>query len=81
MKNIEVYTIDNCSYCSAAKSLLAKKNLSFKEINITGDDAQREQLIKKTAHRTMPQIFIDGQFVGGYTELKEYLEHPESQLT
>lgn len=72
MDNIEVYTINNCGYCEAAKALL--KNLDFKEINITHDDDQKLALINKTGHRTMPQIFIDGQFIGGYNELKAFLK-------
>lgn len=75
MKNISVYTIDNCGYCDAAKTLLASLNLSYKEFNITNDDQARRDLILRTGHRTMPQIFIDDQFVGGYSELKEVLSH------
>lgn len=73
MKNIEVYTIDNCSYCAAAKNLLRERGLSFKEINIDGDQDKIKELINKTGHRTMPQIFIDGRFIGGFTELKANL--------
>lgn len=73
MKKIEVYTMDNCSYCDAAKNLLKSKSLEFKEINITNDDEKRFELVKKTNQRTMPQIFIDDQFIGGYTELKSHL--------
>jgi glutaredoxin 3 len=74
MENIEVYTINNCGYCEAAKALLNNKDLSFKEINIANDDAMKSELIAKTGHRTMPQIFIDGEFIGGYVELKEFLK-------
>lgn len=73
MKAIIVYTIDNCSYCEAAKALLLKKNLSFEEKNIAGDDTERKALIARTGHRTMPQIFIDDKFVGGYSELNIFL--------
>lgn len=78
MKNIEVYTINNCGYCDAAKSLLTSLNLAFKEFNISHDDNMRMELVKKTNHRTMPQIFIDGEFIGGYTELKEHLNNLNS---
>lgn len=74
MDNIEVYTINNCGYCEAAKALLKNLDLDFKEINITHDDDQKLALINKTGHRTMPQIFIDGQFIGGYNELKAFLK-------
>ena len=61
--------MNNCGDRDAAKSLLASYNLSFKEINITDDDQKRFDLVE-THHRTMPQIFIDGSFIGGYTELR-----------
>ncbi len=70
---IELYSINNCGYCEAAKSLLKSKNLEFTEININDDAQKRMELVEKTHHRTMPQIFIDGKFIGGYTELKEFL--------
>lgn len=78
MKNIKVYTINNCGYCDAAKSLLESLNLNFQEFNITNDDTDRRDLVTKTGHRTMPQIFIDDQFVGGYRELKEFLSKKSS---
>jgi glutaredoxin 3 len=74
MKNIEVYTINNCGFCEAAKSLLANRNLPFSEFNITDDNKGRIDLVERTHHRTMPQIFIEGQFIGGYTELKKHLQ-------
>lgn len=77
MKKIEVYTMNNCSYCEAAKSLLKSMDLPFTEFNVGDDHEKRLELVNKTGHRTMPQIFIDGQFVGGYRELKEYLSNEE----
>ena len=73
MKNISVYTINHCGYCDAAKSLLKSRNLAFKEFNLSDDEEARRDLVIKTGHRTMPQIFIDDQFIGGYRELKEFL--------
>jgi glutaredoxin 3 len=77
MKNISVYTINNCGYCEAAKSLLKSRGLAFQEINISDDDEARMDLVQKTGHRTMPQIFIDDHFVGGFQELKAYLDNIE----
>jgi glutaredoxin len=74
MKNIKVYTINNCGYCEAAKALLKSLKLDFFETNISHDEKARLDLVQKTGHRTMPQIFIDDQFVGGYQELKEHLK-------
>ena len=65
-----IYTINNCGYCTAAKNLLHKKGIEFIETNLTGRDDDIVELIKKTNHRTFPQIFITGQFIGGFNELK-----------
>lgn len=74
MEKIEVYTINNCGYCEAAKTLLNNKALPFKEININNNNQLKIDLINKTGHRTLPQIFIDGAFIGGYNELKQFLK-------
>lgn len=73
MAKFSVYTINNCPYCDAAKALLSSRELIYQEFNITNNDQARRDLVMKTGHRTMPQIFADDQFVGGYRELKEYL--------
>ncbi len=75
MKDIKVYTINNCGYCEAAKALLKSLNLSYQEINLTTDDEGRRDLVQNTGHRTMPQIFVDGEFVGGFMELKDFLSN------
>jgi len=67
---VEVYTTDYCPYCTRAKELLKHKGVDFQEIDVTGDDAAREALIKKSdGRKTVPQIFINGQGVGGFTDL------------
>ena len=78
MKNITIYTIDNCGYCEAAKALAKRHNLNVHEVNITKDNEARHELLKRTNHRTMPQIFIEDKFIGGYTELKAHLEKGRS---
>jgi glutaredoxin 3 len=52
-----------------AKRLLAKRGLAYEEIDVTGDHAKRAWLVATTRRRTVPQIFIDGESVGGYEEL------------
>jgi len=70
MAKIVLYVSGSCGYCRAAKALLEKKNIPFEEIDLTGDNAGREALVVKSGgRRTVPQIFIDGQGIGGYTEL------------
>ncbi|CAB3976501.1 glutaredoxin domain-containing protein [Candidatus Azoamicus ciliaticola] len=72
--NILIYTTQTCTYCNLAKNLLKEKKLQFTEINIETDLNIFKELIKKTSHKTVPQIFINEKFIGGYTELYEYLK-------
>ena len=66
---IEIYSKDWCPYCSKAKSLLKSKQLEYKEIDITSDPVQEEEMIQRANRRTVPQIFIDSESVGGYDDL------------
>ncbi len=60
-----------CGYCDAAKRLLARNNISYKEINIALEKNKMEEMIKKSnGKRTIPQIFFDEDHVGGYEELR-----------
>ena len=71
MKNITVYTGPMCSYCDAAKRLLNKKNIPFKEINIALEEGKMEEMLKKSnGMKTIPQIFIEDHHIGGYDELR-----------
>ena len=71
MKNITVYTGPMCSYCDAAKRLLNKKNIPFKEINIALEEDKMEEMLKKSnGMKTIPQIFIENYHIGGYDELR-----------
>jgi len=67
--NIKVYTWTVCPYCVRAKNLLKSKGVEFEEINLDGNDTEFEALKKKTGLKTVPQIFIEDQLVGGYTDL------------
>ena len=71
MKNVTVYMGPMCGYCDAAKRLLTKKNISYKEINIALEEDKMNEMIKKSnGKRTIPQIFIEDFHVGGYNELR-----------
>jgi glutaredoxin 3 len=65
--DILVYTKDNCPYCTKAKMFLAKKNLSYSEKKV-GVDLTSEEYRSKI-NSTVPAIFIDGNFIGGYDDL------------
>ena len=71
MKNVTVYMGPMCAFCDAAKRLLTKKNIPYKEINIAIDEDRREEMLKKSnGKKTIPQIFIEDYHVGGYVELR-----------
>ena len=71
MKNVTMYSGPACNFCEAAKRLLARNNVEYKEINIATEDGAIEEMIKKAnGKRTIPQIFFDDHHVGGYTELR-----------
>ena len=69
MARVEIYTSALCAYCMAAKNLLKLKGLDYVEIRIDTDPARRDEMVKLTQRRTVPQIFIAGQHVGGYDDL------------
>ncbi len=64
-----VYGTERCGYCRAAEELLRRRGIAFEPIDVTGDDARRGWLVERTTFRTVPQIFIDGEPIGGYEEL------------
>ena len=71
MKNVTVYMGPMCAFCDAAKRLLTKKNIPYKEINVALEEDKMEEMIKKSnGMRTVPQIFIDGQHIGGNDKLQ-----------
>lgn len=72
MKNILIYTTKTCPYCVMAKKLLEKHALPYTEIRVDLDEAQREIMIERSQRRTVPQIFIDEQSIGGYDDLCAY---------
>ena len=67
---IDIYTDMLCSYCALAKRLLKAKNISFHEIDVTSDSSARAEMRKRAeGQHTVPQIFINGQVIGGYTDM------------
>ncbi len=75
MPNIEIYTSPLCGYCHAAKRLLSRKGAEFTEIDVfVNADKKAEMIQRANGGRTVPQIFIDGQHIGGCDDLYE-LDH------
>lgn len=70
MSDIVIYTKDWCGYCRAAKQLLQQLGLGFREVDVTSDIATYKQMVQLADGRTsVPQIFVDGVGLGGYTDL------------
>lgn len=66
---VQVYSTTYCGFCVRAKQLLSRLQIPFQEIDVTEDDSKRQWLVTTTGQRTVPQIFIDGRAIGGFTEL------------
>jgi glutaredoxin 3 len=70
MPKVEIYTTFWCPYCARAKSLLDKKGVAYEEFDAPHGSEARSQAIERSGGRTtVPQIFIDGQAIGGSDEL------------
>jgi glutaredoxin 3 len=69
MKTVKIYTTPICPYCHRAKRLLDTKGVPYEEIDVSDDDQARMSLAERTGMRTVPQIFIGEQHVGGSDEL------------
>jgi glutaredoxin 3 len=65
-----MYTTMFCPYCSRARALFEKKGVAFTEIDLMEEPGRRDEMIRRAAGRsTVPQIFIDGEHIGGSDEL------------
>ena len=70
-----VWSKPNCPYCEQAKSLLSLKGIPFEVRTINGISWTKEHLLEQVPNaRSVPQIFINEAYIGGFTELKKYFE-------
>ena len=69
MNKVEIYTKGHCPYCHRAKALLDSKGVSYQEYEISTDRARQQEMSERSARRTVPQIFINGEHVGGSDDL------------
>ena len=70
MAEVELYTTTFCPYCSRARALLKRKGVAYTEIDINEEPARRDEMIQRAGGSTsVPQIFIDGEHIGGSDEL------------
>ena len=67
---VKIFTTLICPYCIRAKMLLKKKGIPYDEVDVGGDPSARAWLVQSTGgRRTVPQIFIKGESIGGFEEL------------
>jgi glutaredoxin 3 len=69
MAKIIIYSTEICPYCIRAKQLLDAKKISYQEIRVDLDSVKRQEMEQLSGRRTVPQIFINDQSIGGYDEL------------
>ncbi len=70
MPQVEMYTTMFCPYCARARALLQKKGVRFVDIDIGDEPGRRAEMIRRAGgRRTVPQIFINGEHIGGCDEL------------
>lgn len=70
MPPVRVYTTLICPYCIRAKMLLKQRQIPFEEIDVTGDHDARAWLVQATGRRTVPQIFVGDEPIGGFDDLR-----------
>ena len=66
-----MYTKSWCPYCERARALLKTKGVAFKEIDIESQPERREEMIRRSGRRTVPQIFVGSRYIGGSDDIYE----------
>jgi glutaredoxin 3 len=66
---VVIYVTEYCGFCRMAEGLLRRKGIAFEAVDVTHSDDARSWLVKTTGQRTVPQVFIHGRSIGGYSEL------------
>jgi glutaredoxin 3 len=70
MAQAEIYTTAICPYCVAAKNFLKNRGCDYSEVRIDREPGKLDEMLKRSdGRRSVPQIFINGEHVGGYDEL------------
>ena len=67
--SVKLYTAMRCPYCDMAKQFLQRKSITYQEIHVDNDPASRRQMIAISGQRSVPQIVINNEAIGGYTDL------------
>ncbi|MBL1319671.1 MAG: glutaredoxin 3 [Methylophaga sp.] len=69
MAKVEIYSTGICPYCTMAKQLFDRKGVEYTEVRVDLEPARRQEMMQKSRQRTVPQIFINNEAIGGYTDL------------
>jgi glutaredoxin 3 len=67
----QIYSKANCAYCVAAKNLLKSRGFDYEEILIDREPGKLEEMLARAQRRTVPQVFVNGEHIGGFEELAE----------
>ena len=68
MAKVQIYRTSYCPYCDMAERLFNQLGVEVQKIDVTEDPEERARLVKETGQRTVPQIFIDGKAIGGFSD-------------
>lgn len=80
MEHVTIVSSSTCNYCHAAKDILNQQGIPFQEVDLVEQSEQAKQLITQSGQRTVPQIFIDGHSIGGFSELSNIINKNEFGL-
>jgi glutaredoxin 3 len=71
MQKVVIYTTPGCPYCADAKELLNKKGVKYEEIQVDKDANKLAEMVKLSKRRSVPQIFINNESIGGFDDLSK----------
>ena len=74
MSEVTVYTTEPCSFCARVKGLLKARGVEFAEVNLSKDPDGRAELARSTGMMSFPQVIVDGELLGGFTEVQAAAE-------
>jgi len=74
MSEITVYSTEPCSFCARVKGLLEARGVQFTEVNLAKDPQGRVELVHRTGMVTFPQVLVDGELLGGFSEVQSAAE-------
>jgi glutaredoxin 3 len=74
MSKVTVYSTEPCAFCARVKGLLKARGIEFSEINLSKDPDGRAALARETGMMSFPQVIVDGQLIGGFTDVQAAAE-------